>query len=119
MSPAHIVVTILLAAAGIYAIMLGLFWFGQRSLIYPAPPAAAGVSPPADATLLMLGPDDAAVEAWYLPPIVDTGPAALLIVAHGNAKNFSKRSLLSDWSTIDRNIGATAGGRTLCFSDSA
>lgn len=67
-----------------------LIWFTQRSLLYPAPPASAGMRAPHDTEVVWLETPSGPAEAWLLPPLrpgVDSsgrGPAILF--AHGNAE---------------------------------
>ena len=81
-----------------------LIWFTQRSLLYPAPPASAGVRAPHDTEVVWLETPSGPAEAWLLPPLrpgVDSsgrGPAILF--AHGNAE------LIDHLESLIRETGA-------------
>lgn len=66
-----------------------LIWFTQRSLLYPAPPASAGMRPPHDAELVWLETPAGPTEAWLLPSLrPDSGSSGqpAILFAHGNAE---------------------------------
>lgn len=78
-------------------VVLGLVWFGQRSLIYlpdrSTPPAAADVLPGGQDVTLTTS-DGVALGAWYLPP---TGTCtAAVLVAPGNGGNRAGRVGLAE-----------------------
>lgn len=73
--------------AAIVLVWWALLFFGQRSLLFPAPSLAGAAPPPADAEVVRLALPYGPVEAWYLPPLTrNTVPAPLLIFAHGNGE---------------------------------
>ncbi len=67
-----------------------LIWFAQRNLLYPAPPAAAGMRPPHDAEIVWLEVPEGPAEAWLLPalpPCNDPStPGPAILFAHGNGE---------------------------------
>lgn len=83
-----------------------LIWFAQRALLYPSPPASAGMRPPHDAELIWLGAPGGPTEAWMLPAMSPdndpsaTGPAILF--AHGNGELID---YLPDWFRPAREAG--------------
>ena len=67
----------------------GAIWLGQRALLYPSPPASAGMRPPHDAELVWLEAAGGPTEAWYLPPRTEfpaSAAAPAILFAHGNAE---------------------------------
>lgn len=75
------------------ALLLGywtLIWFVQRSLLYPAPPASAGMRPPHDAELVWLDAPAGPAEAWLLPALHrgngNAAPGPAILYAHGNGE---------------------------------
>ncbi len=82
------------------AVVIGLvlvYWtflfFWQRSMLFPAPSAAAAPARPPDAQSIWLDIPNGRVEAWYLPPTKQEtrAPAPLLVFTHGNGE------LIDDW----------------------
>jgi pimeloyl-ACP methyl ester carboxylesterase len=75
----------------IATIVLAAYWtfmfFVQRSLMYPRPPVAAGLSRPTDVQQVWIATPGGRVEAWYLPPVGAIRAAApLLLFTHGNGE---------------------------------
>ena len=67
-----------------------LIWFAQRSLVYPAPPASAGMRPPHHADVVWLDSPSGPTEAWLLPasrsPTDSSAPGPAILFAHGNGE---------------------------------
>lgn len=64
-----------------------LLFLVQRSLLFPAPPAGDVPVRPPGAEVVWLPTPAGAVEAWYLPAHgSSSGPAPLLLFAHGNGE---------------------------------
>ena len=79
--------TIAAVLAGLLALYWGLLFFGQRAIIFPAPPVADAPARPRDAQAIWLETPTGSVEAWYLRPLRTTvGSAPLLVFTHGNAE---------------------------------
>ena len=73
----------------------------QRFVTFPRPPPSAwnpGALQANGGERVWLEADGARVEAWYLPPLSTTRPAALLIYAHGNGELIDMRA--GDFSTL-------------------
>jgi fermentation-respiration switch protein FrsA (DUF1100 family) len=74
---------------------------------FPAPPSSsanAGAVDAAGGERIWLDVDGDRVEAWYLPPRAATGPAPLLIYAHGNGELIDMRA--GEFGTLrDAGIG--------------
>jgi len=75
------------------ALLLGLaaYWtllfLTQRRILFPAPSPAGAPPRPADSREIRLPGLRGETEAWYLPPLLaTTGPAPLLLFAHGNGE---------------------------------
>lgn len=79
-----------LALAALLLCYWTLLWVVQRNLLYPAPPASAGMRPPHDAELIWLDAPAGPVEAWLLPASgrtpVETAPGPAILFAHGNGE---------------------------------
>ena len=83
----RIALGILALVGALVVVYWALLFFGQRALLFPAPSLADAPTRPADAEVVHLDTPDGAVEAWDLPPLAqDSGPAPLLIFAHGNGE---------------------------------
>jgi fermentation-respiration switch protein FrsA (DUF1100 family) len=64
-----------------------LLFLAQRSLLFPAPPAAGAPPRPADAQQLWLATAAGSTEAWFLPPTAPVaGPSPLILYTHGNGE---------------------------------
>jgi len=67
-----------------------LIWFAQRNLLYPAPPASAGMRPPHDAEMVWLDAPEGPAEAWLLPALRrgagSQAPGPAILFAHGNGE---------------------------------
>lgn len=73
----------------------------QRFVTFPHPPASAWNPAALEANggeRIWLDADGERVEAWYLPPRAATGPAPLLIYAHGNGELIDMRA--GDFATL-------------------
>lgn len=89
MRPALVLATVLL---GLLLVYWAALFFWQRALLFPAPPIADVAARPAEAETVWLASTAGRVEAWYLPPLVNAGtPAPLLLFTHGNGE------LIDDW----------------------
>ena len=86
--------TLLVAAAGAYALVVGFFWWRQASLLYlPDFPSRAHAGTPADvgldyASVAIPTADGEVLDAWFVPG--RPGRATVLFF-HGNAGNISHR----------------------------
>lgn len=84
---ARTALTIALVAAALVAAYWTLLFFSQRSMLFPAPPAASAPPRPAFAEEVWLTTPSGRVEAWYLPPLGEpAAPAPLLMFTHGNGE---------------------------------
>lgn len=94
----------LAAVLGI-AVVLGVAWMGQRSLIYfpdrSPVPSAADVLPRGEDVSLTAS-DGVALGAWYAPP--GEGCDAVVLVAHGNGGNRAGRAPLAR-ALLERGFG--------------
>ena len=89
---ARIVILMVLVLGMLVIAYEALYFFGQRSLVFPAPRASSSAKPP-DAKVVVLPGPEGLVEAWFLPPTSGSGgPAPLLLFTHGNAE------LIDDWA---------------------
>jgi len=89
LKPAFVLATVLL---GLLLLYWAALFFWQRALLFPAPPIAGAAARPGDVKAVWLTTTTGLVEAWYLPPLVNAGtPAPLLLFTHGNAE------LIDDW----------------------
>jgi fermentation-respiration switch protein FrsA (DUF1100 family) len=80
-------VTIAIVCAVVVAAYWALLFFAQRSMLFPAPPAAGAPPRPQFAEQVWLSTSFGRVEAWYLPPLGRPGtPAPLLVFTHGNGE---------------------------------
>lgn len=76
-----------LIVAGLLVGYWSLLFLSQRSLLFPAPPAAGAPPRPADAEPVWLATAAGPVEAWLLPSTIPSAaPQALLLFAHGNGE---------------------------------
>ncbi|HWI16542.1 MAG TPA: alpha/beta hydrolase [Vicinamibacterales bacterium] len=79
--------TIAIVCAAVVAAYWALLFFAQRSMLFPAPPAAGAPPRPQFAEPVWLATSVGRVEAWYLPPIdIDGQPAPMLLFTHGNGE---------------------------------
>jgi fermentation-respiration switch protein FrsA (DUF1100 family) len=77
----------MLVAAALLAAYWALLFFAQRSMLFPAPPAAGAPRRPQFAEQIWLTTSFGRVEAWFLPPLrTEGGPAPLLVFTHGNGE---------------------------------
>jgi fermentation-respiration switch protein FrsA (DUF1100 family) len=77
----------MLVAAALLAAYWALLFFAQRSMLFPAPPAAGAPQRPAFAQQIWLTTSFGKVEAWFLPPLGTQGqPSPLLVFTHGNGE---------------------------------
>jgi pimeloyl-ACP methyl ester carboxylesterase len=77
----------LLAVALLVAAYWGLLFFGQRSLLFPAPPLAGAPARPGDAHAFWLDTPAGRVELWWLPPIGEwPAPHPVIVFTHGNGE---------------------------------
>jgi fermentation-respiration switch protein FrsA (DUF1100 family) len=77
----------LLVAAALLAAYWALLFFAQRSMLFPAPPAASAPPRPAFVQQVWLTTSFGRVEAWFLPTLrTEGGPAPLLVFTHGNGE---------------------------------
>jgi len=78
-----------LGAVGVVAVLVATWWVTlyvlQGSMMYPAPRPGTGPAP-GDVRQIWLETAHGRVEAWFLPPVSASGPAPLLIFAHGNGE---------------------------------
>jgi len=76
----------LLVAAAMLAAYFALLFFAQRSMLFPAPPVSSAPPRPHFAQQIWLPTSFGRVEAWFLPPLTQSEPSALLLFAHGNGE---------------------------------
>lgn len=89
MSPSaqRVAIVAILVAGVLLAAYWALLFFMQRSIFFPAPPPAGASARPAFAEQVWLTTSFGRVEAWYLPPLIEAGaPAPLLLFTHGNGE---------------------------------
>lgn len=81
-------VTILLAAVGLYLCICAFMFVGQERLLFPtALVAPAGPLAPGGERLTLTAPDGVRLEGVYLPPMRAAGDGTLILSFSGNATN--------------------------------
>lgn len=76
-----------LVAVTLLAAYWALLFFGQRSMLFPMPPASGAPPRPPEAEQIWLKTSFGRIEAWYLPAIPSQkGRAPLLVFSHGNGE---------------------------------
>ncbi len=76
-----------IAGLVIVAAYFALFFFAQRSMLFPMPPLTGAPPRPPDAEQIWLKTSFGRIEAWYLPAIrSEKGRSPLLLFAHGNGE---------------------------------